>query len=49
MKLWTIIDTHKKESEGWLYENGAGKQIIGNSKLKLKTFFWGQGECEWPL
>ena len=37
--------SHKK---GLLYENGAGKKIAGHSKLKLWTFFWGHGECEWP-
>ena len=30
-------------------ENGAGKKTVGHSKLKLWTFLWGQGECEWPL
>ena len=25
------------------------KKILGHSKLKLQTFFWGQGECEWSL
>ena len=29
------FDTHKKEWEGLLYENGAGKKIVGHSKLKL--------------
>ena len=43
------FDIYKKEQEGWLYENGAGKKITGHSKLKLWTFFWGQGEREWPL
>ena len=28
--------THTKEWEEWLYEkNGAGKKIVGHSKLKL--------------
>ena len=41
---WNL--THKKE---WrVYENGVGKKIVGHSKLKLWTFFWGQGEQEWP-
>ena len=40
---------HKKEQEGQLYENGAGKKMVGHSKLKLWPFFWGQGEREWPL
>ena len=31
------------------YEDGAGKKIVDPSKLKLWTFFWGQGECERPL
>ena len=40
--------THTKEWEEWLYEkNGAGKKIVGHSKLKLWTFFWGHGEHEW--
>ena len=42
------FDIHKKEWEGLLYENGASKKIVGYSELKLWTFFWGQGECEWP-
>ena len=32
MKVWIV---HKKEWEGLLYENGAGKKIVGHSKLKL--------------
>ena len=43
------FDIHKKEQEGLLYENGIGKKIVGHSKLKLQTFFWGHGEREWPL
>ena len=43
------FDIHKKEREGWLYENSEGKKNIGNSKLKLWTFIWGHGEREWPL
>ena len=43
------FDIHKKEREGLLYENGASEKIVGHSKLKLWTFFWGHGECEWPL
>ena len=43
------FDIHKKEWEGLLYENGAGEKIVGHSKLKLWTFFWGHGEHEWPL
>ena len=43
---------HKKEQEGLLhvhvYENGAGEKIVRHSKLKLRTFFWGHGEQEWP-
>ena len=44
-----MFDIHKKEQEGLSYENSAGKRILGNSKLKLWTFFWGHGEREWPL
>ena len=33
----------------WFYENGVGKKIVSPSKLKLWTFFWDQGEYEWPL
>ena len=48
MKQWIEIDTHKNEWEGWLFENGGeDKTIVGHSKLKLWTFFWGQGECGW--
>ena len=32
-----------------MYENATGKKIVGHAKLKLWTFFWGQGEYEWPL
>ena len=42
-------DIHKKEREGLLYENGTGEKIVSHSKLKLWTFCWGHGECEWPL
>ena len=45
---WSLTYT-KKEWEGLLYENGAGKTIVSHSKIKLWTFFWGHGECEWPL
>ena len=38
------FDIHKKEQEGQLYENSAGKKIVS---LKLWTFFWGHGEHEW--
>ena len=44
---WNL--TYKKEQEGLLYENVACKKIAGHSKLKLWTFLWGHGECEWPL
>ena len=43
------FDIHKKEWEGLLYENGAGKKIVSHSKLKLWSFFWGHGDCESPL
>ena len=33
MKQWFNI--HKKEREGLLHENGAGKKIVSHSKLKL--------------
>ena len=33
--------------EGQLYENDAGKNIVGHSKLKLWIFLWGHGEREW--
>ena len=49
MKQWVEFDIHKKEWEGLLYENGAGKKIVGHSKLKLWTFFWGHGKCDWLL
>ena len=35
MKQWIEINTHKKEREGLLYENGACKKIVSHSKLKL--------------
>ena len=44
---WNV--THKEEQKGLLYKNGTGKKIVGHFKLKLRTFFWGHGECEWPL
>ena len=42
---WNLIYTKKNG----LYENGASKGIVGHSKLKLWTFYWGHGEREWPL
>ena len=44
MKQWIEIWHAQKKKE-----NGAGKKTVGHSKLKLWTFLWGQGECEWPL
>ena len=41
-----MFDIHKKD---WLYENGAGKKIVGLSKLKLWTVYWDHGEQEWPF
>ena len=35
----------QKEQEGQLYENGAGKNIVGYSELKLWTFLWGHDQC----
>ena len=32
---WIEFDIHKKEREGLLYENGTGKKIVSDSKLKL--------------
>ena len=29
-----------------IIRNGAGEKIV---KLKSWAFFWGHGECEWPL
>ena len=49
MKQWIEIWHSQKEWEGYLYENGAGKEIVGHSKLKLWIFFWSQDESEWPL
>ena len=45
------FDIHKKEQEGLqcIIWNGTGKKIVGHSKLKWWTFFWGHGEHEWPL
>ena len=45
---WNLTYT-KKEREEKLYENCVGKIIVGHSKLKLWTCFWGHGEHEWPL
>ena len=42
---WNLTYTKKNRKD----ENGAGKKNVGLSKLKLWTFFWGHGECEWPL
>ena len=52
MKQWIEIwHTQKRMGKiiNYVYDNGTGKKIVGHSKLKLWTFFWGQGECEWPL
>ena len=40
------FDMHKKEWEGYLYDDDVGKNIVGHSKIKLWTCFWGKGECE---
>ena len=29
--------------------NGKGKKVVGPLKLKLWTFFWGQGEHNEPI
>ena len=49
MKQWIEISHTQKKEEGVLYENGVGKKMVGHSRLKLSTFFWRHGECEWPL
>ena len=46
---WNLTYTKKNGNDNYNYENGFDKKIIGLSKLKLWTFFWGQGEHEWPL
>ena len=38
--------TYTKKNGRKIYENSAGKKIVG---LNLWIFFWGHGECEWPL
>ena len=43
------FDIRKKRWEGQLYENGAGKMIVGHFKLKLVTFFCCHGKHERPL
>ena len=30
-------------------KDGAGEKMVSHSKLKLWTFYWCHGECEWPL
>ena len=40
------FNIHKKEWEGYLYENDTGKNIVGHSKLK---FFWGYDKHKGPL
>ena len=46
MKQWIEIWNTQKEIIIW---NGASKKSFDHFKLKLWTFFWGQGEHEWPL
>ena len=29
---------YNKEQEGWLYENGAGEKIVGQSRLSYEQF-----------
>ena len=35
MKYRLKFDIHKKEQDGILYKNGAGKKVVGHSKLML--------------
>ena len=38
---WNLTYTKK--------DDGADKKIVDHLTLKVWTFFWGQGECEWSL
>ena len=49
MIQWIKIWHTQKERTGLLYENDAGKKIVGHSKQKLWTSFWGHGEREQTL
>ena len=42
---WNVTYTKKNGKDNYMQI----VQIAGASKLKLWTFFWGQGEHEWPL
>ena len=53
MKQWVeILRTWymytKKNGKDNYMKMVAGKKIVDSSKLKLWSFLWGQGECEWP-
>ena len=45
---WNLIYT-KKNGKDYYIKMVQVKKIVGHSKLKLWTFFWGHGEHEWPL
>ena len=44
MKQWIEIWQKKNENDNYMEKNIEGKKIVGHSKLKLWTFFWGHGE-----
>ena len=49
MKQWIEIAHTKKRTGRIIIWKYTGKKIVDHFKLKLWAFFWGQGECEWPL
>ena len=39
----------QKRAERTIIWKWSDEKVVSHSKLKLWTFFWGHGECEWPL
>ena len=45
---WNLIYTKKSGKDNYIMKKMQVK-TVNHSKLKLWTFFWDHGECEWPL
>ena len=43
---WNLIYTRKNRKDNYMKMVKVKRLMV---KLKLWTFFWGHGECEWPL
>ena len=45
--IWRLALTNKTTRGN--SNNNSNIQSVGHSKIKLWTFFWGDGEHQWPL